>query len=160
MEADPEYREAQRAIQRASWYRRVALPEKRARLREQERNRYHTKQKHDPRWKAEHNLRVRLNKFLFGHKSITLREMLGCSKETLIAYLEKNFKRGMTWKNYGTAWHIDHIQPCAAFDLTDPDQQRKCFHLSNLRPEWARDNKSRGRRIVTHQPELLIKLVE
>ena len=32
----------------------------------------------------------------------------------------------MTWDNYGE-WHIDHIKPCASFDLTCPIQQKLCF---------------------------------
>jgi hypothetical protein len=39
---------------------------------------------------------------------------------------------------------IDHIKPCAAFDLTDPAQQKECFHFSNLQLLWAEDNLSKG----------------
>ena len=48
----------------------------------------------------------------------------------------------MSWENMGE-WHLDHIRPCASFDLTDPDQQRQCFHYSNLQPLWASDNLSK-----------------
>ncbi|NBT08982.1 MAG: hypothetical protein EBS98_09300, partial [Chitinophagia bacterium] len=49
--------------------------------------------------------------------------------------------------NYGKfGWHLDHIQPCASFDLTDPSQQKKCFHYSNIQPLWAKDNWSKGSR--------------
>ena len=41
-------------------------------------------------------------------------------------------------------WHIDHIKPCASFDLTDPKQQQQCFHYSNLQPLWWYDNLSKG----------------
>jgi hypothetical protein len=66
-------------------------------------------------------------------------EYVGCSKEQLINYLELKFTDGMSWDNYGK-WHIDHIRPCASFDLTDPGRQRECFHYTNLQPLWAKDN--------------------
>jgi HNH endonuclease. len=51
----------------------------------------------------------------------------------------------MSWDNYGRdGWHIDHIRPCASFDLTDPEQQRQCFHYTNLQPLWAADNIRKG----------------
>jgi len=65
--------------------------------------------------------------------------LAGCTKAELVAHIEAQFQSGMTWENRGL-WHIDHIIPCAAFDLTDPDQQRSCFHYSNLRPLWAEEN--------------------
>lgn len=55
-------------------------------------------------------------------------------------HLESLFKTGMSWENYGPVWHVDHIKPCALFDLTDPEQQRICFHWTNLQPLFALDN--------------------
>lgn len=49
----------------------------------------------------------------------------------------------MNWENYGQ-WHIDHRLPCASFDLTQPDQQKACFHFSNQQPLWKRDNLAKG----------------
>jgi hypothetical protein len=52
---------------------------------------------------------------------------------------------GMTWNNNtGNGWHIDHIIPCAAFDLTKSEEQKKCFHYTNLRPMWASENISKS----------------
>ena len=59
-------------------------------------------------------------------------------------HLKENFTEGMTVENYGL-WHIDHIKPCALFDLTDPKQQEECFHYTNLQPLWAIDNIRKGK---------------
>jgi len=74
-----------------------------------------------------------------GQKCKKTMEILGCSLSFLKDYLESKFQSGMTWENYGK-WHIDHIRPCASFDLSDPKQQRICFHYTNLQPLWAEDN--------------------
>lgn len=64
-------------------------------------------------------------------------KLLGCSMEFVFGYLESQFKPNMTWDNYGTKWHIDHIKPCCDFDLTKEEEQYKCFNYTNLRPLWA-----------------------
>jgi len=96
----------------------------------------------DPSFRLADNLRRRARAALNGErKSATTRKMLGCSFEQARAYIEAQFTDGMSWDNYGRhGWHIDHIIPCASFDLTDPEQQRKCFHYTNLQPLWAEDN--------------------
>jgi len=48
----------------------------------------------------------------------------------------------MTWENHGS-WHVDHIRSCCSFDLTQEEEQKKCFHYTNLQPLWARDNLSK-----------------
>ena len=51
----------------------------------------------------------------------------------------------MKWDNHGLyGWHIDHIQPCNSFDLSNEEEQKKCFHYSNMQPLWAFDNLSKG----------------
>lgn len=50
----------------------------------------------------------------------------------------------MTWKNHGLVWHIDHIKPCAKFDLTDSEQQRACFHYTNLQALPVLENLKKG----------------
>jgi hypothetical protein len=74
-------------------------------------------------------------------------ELIGCTVAELRQHLEAQFVDGMNWDNYGRdGWHVDHIRPCASFDLADPDQQRQCFHYSNLQPLWAADNIRKGAR--------------
>lgn len=73
-------------------------------------------------------------------KKNTTAELLGCSVEFFKGYIEAQFAEGMTWKNI----HIDHIRPCASFDLTDITQQKECFHYTNLRPLSAKENMLKG----------------
>ena len=70
-------------------------------------------------------------------------ELTGCSKDELFKYLESKFIEDMTWDNYGK-WHIDHIRPCASFNLENSEEQIECFHYTNLQPLWAKDNISKG----------------
>ena len=69
------------------------------------------------------------------------------SVETVIKHIEKQFKNGMTWNNHGE-WHLDHIKPCASFDLTCPVQQLACFNYKNLQPLEAFENMSKGAKII------------
>ena len=87
-------------------------------------------------------LRKRMRNALLGlSKASRTMELIGCSIDELKGYLEKQFVGGMNWENYGkNGWHIDHIIPCCSFDLTKGEEQRKCFHYTNLRPLWAVEN--------------------
>jgi len=81
-------------------------------------------------------------------KSDTFANLLGCTLEFFISHIESKFKKDMTWENKGVfGWHIDHIIPCASFDLTKPSEQKKCFHYTNLQPLWAYDNLSKGSKL-------------
>lgn len=91
-------------------------------------------------------LRTRLLEALRGRdKSRTTFELIGCSREELIAHLEAQFQDGMSWDNYGD-WHVDHVRPLAWFDLTKPSHQRRACHYTNLQPLWASDNWRKGAR--------------
>lgn len=96
------------------------------------------------RFRLATGLRNRINKALKGvKKSAGTIALLGCSISAFRAHLEKQFRPGMSWDARGL-WHIDHIKPCAKFDLKDPSQQRACFHFSNLQPLWAEENLQKG----------------
>lgn len=73
---------------------------------------------------------------------------LGCSVEDFLRYMENQFEEGMTWENWThDTWHIDHVIPLTAFDLTDPDDVKQACHFTNLRPMWARDNVAKSNKI-------------
>ena len=61
-------------------------------------------------------------------------ELVGCTIDEFRLYVESLFFPEMTWENHGDIWEIDHILPCASFDLTLLEEQKKCFHFSNHQP--------------------------
>ena len=92
-------------------------------------------------------MRSRMSTALKGnYKSARTMELTGCTMEFLRAHLESKFEDGMSWDNYGV-WHVDHIIACANFDLSDPEQQRICFHYTNLQPMWGEQNLKKGARL-------------
>jgi|LauGreDrversion4_2_1035121.scaffolds.fasta_scaffold28623_5 hypothetical protein len=99
-------------------------------------------QSKDINYRLVHNLRTRLQQSIKGNKKwARTMELVGCDVPTLKAYLESKFTQGMSWENYGRkGWHIDHIIPCDAFDMTIKENQIKCFHYTNLQPLWWIDN--------------------
>ena len=107
------------------------------------RNRFRQRYQTDPGFVLLVRLRRRLRTFLKGGHSNTMLELVGCSREELTKHVEQQFTDGMSWSNMGD-WHIDHKVPCSLFDLSIQAERARCFHCSNLRPMWARDNISKG----------------
>lgn len=127
-------REKDRASKRKNTRKRT-LNGKRAAY---QRKRYHT----DVEYRLSCLLRKRLTGALKAQgvkKTTATLKLCGCSLEKLKQHLEKQFTEGMSWENKGE-WHVDHIRPVCSFDLTDIEQQKVCFHYTNLQPLWAIDN--------------------
>ncbi len=102
------------------------------------------RRKNDIQYKLSNDLRRRILLALQKkdiRKTYKTIDLIGCTLDQLVNHLEKQFKSGMTWENRGfNGWHIDHIIPISSFDLTDIEQQKICFHYSNLQPLWAKEN--------------------
>lgn len=80
-----------------------------------------------------------------GKKAFKTEELIGCTVSELRDQLQRQFTEGMTWDKFlAGEISIDHLTPCAAFDLTKPEEQKKCFHHSNLAPKWTSDNQRKG----------------
>lgn len=126
---------------------RMSSPEAKARRNVRERRRQKERLKTDLEFKIKSRLRTRMYLVMRGHfKCARTTELLGAPWVWVEVHLESLFKPGMTWENYGPVWHIDHVKPCALFNLSDPEQQKACFHWTNLQPLFARDNLSKGDR--------------
>ena len=104
------------------------------------------RKRRDPAYKIERNMRSRVYHALRkdgAYKADKTMKLVGCTPNFLKGYLEAQFTDGMSWDNYGD-WHVDHIRPCASFDLTNEDEQRICFHYKNLQPLWGQENLEKG----------------
>jgi hypothetical protein len=94
-------------------------------------NRY----KNDPSFKLQMLIRHRINSAITkGYKRCKSKELLGCEVSEAREYIESMFLPEMNWGNHGPVWELDHILPCASFDLTILEEQHKCFHFNNLQP--------------------------
>jgi len=84
-------------------------------------------------------------------KSIT--KYLPYTMQILKDHLEKQFNSYMSWDNYGSYWHIDHIIPHSLFHYTsmEDDDFKECWVLSNLRPLEAKQNVIDGATRVRHK---------
>ena len=108
-----------------------------------EHNQYCKKRRNeDPLFKLITNIRTTINRAIMRNsQGGRAKALLGCSIEELKKYLESKFQPDMSWENWTQdGWHIDHILPINSFDLTDPEEQKRCFHYTNLQPLWAIDN--------------------
>ncbi len=93
------------------------------------------KYKNDINHKLSLNLRNRLNDALKNnYKTSSAIILLSCSIEEFKSYLEKQFLPEMNWGNHGVIWEMDHIKPCALFDLAKKEEQIQCFHYTNYQP--------------------------
>lgn len=91
----------------------------------------------DPIFKLKETLRKRLYRLLIKNqtpKTYSASILLGCTIKECKQHLELQFKPEMKWDNHGKIWEIDHIIPCSSFDLTKEEEQKQCFHYTNLQP--------------------------
>lgn len=137
-------REALCVSKSKAWARQLASDPEGTRRRETERKRI--RRERDLNFVILGRLRCRLRRAVRAQratKAAGTLALIGCSSEFLRGYLEAKFADGMTWANV----HIDHIIPCAEFDLRDPAQQKQCFHYSNLQPLFGIDNLRKGKNV-------------
>lgn len=91
-------------------------------------------------------MRIRTKEYLKQHYSSSKTfDVIGCDPKFLREYLERQFKVGMSWDNYGS-WHIDHIIPLSS--AKNKEEIYKLCHYSNLQPLWAQENLSKGNKMT------------
>lgn len=128
-----------RRVNQLKYYSNLA--ESRAKCSAAARKRYHAT-KHEPLSiikRSARNLCSRIARVYGVRKKFRTLTHLGCTIPHARDHIQKQFKKGMTWYNYGE-WNIDHIIPLCAFDLTRENELMQACNWRNLRPMWAEDN--------------------
>ena len=111
---------------------------------------FRNKMKNDVIHRIKHNIRSRIRTILKQNtKTGSAIRDLGCTLEELKQHLEKQFKPGMTWENYGRkGWEIDHIVPLSRFNLTNREEFLKAVNYMNLQPLWRSENRKKSDKYV------------
>jgi hypothetical protein len=108
---------------------------------------YANERRKNPVVRLRHNIGVQMrNALKKGKGGQSWQKLVGYTADELRSHLEAEFEDWMNWDNYGSEWHIDHIRPIASFNL--PDDVRECWAMGNLRPLSAKENMSKGTKIV------------
>jgi len=105
----------------------------------------------DPNARLKWLFRGRINKAIrrnSGKKAFKTMELIGCSVQRAREHIESQFTPEMSWENQGTYWEIDHIIPISSFNLTNLEEQKRCFHYTNLRPLHWLENRKKNNRIM------------
>ena len=123
-----------------------------------ERNRHYRRQKrkNDPEYRLRHSISTAFLRFLKGKKEKPTSEYLkdcGYTRKELVKHLEEQFDQNMTWDNYGSYWHVDHIIPQSVFEPTNDQHLKWCWSLENLRPLEANENASKQDDIILEEVE-------
>jgi len=118
-------------------------------------NRYERERRQrDPMFRLRLNVRGAVYKALkrtnggkYGSKTL---DALGYEISDLKEHLEKQFDDHMTWDNYGTYWHVDHILPQSLYpyDSLDHPNFKKMWALENLQPLEGIENIKKGNKVI------------
>lgn len=80
----------------------------------------------------------------------SVQTVLGYSMGELKEHLQRMFTNKMSWDNYGSYWHIDHIIPKSWFVYSSMEDEEfsMCWNYTNLQPMRAEDNQRKSNRYI------------
>lgn len=114
----------------------------------------------DPCFLINQRLRARLRKVLVSKKAkrqTEFYELLGCSCNEFKKYIEQQFVDDMSWELRN--FELDHKIPCAFFDMTDVEHQKKCFNYTNFQPLKPDVNNKKSDCILEEHMEYLFSIM-
>jgi hypothetical protein len=106
------------------------------------------RRKEDTAFRIMTSQRARIHEVLKGYKNCKSGKLLNCTREQIKIWLTFLMEDWMSWENFGTEWHIDHVVPVSFFNIIDSNEQKYAFHWSNLRPLRKETNISKFNKIV------------
>jgi len=137
---DDVFMERNRTMSRKNWIK--YREDNRDRINEKIRNRKHN----DPLYKLTFSIRNSIynsiNRMGYSKKDKT-KDILGCSFEYFMIYIEEQFLEGMSWDNHGE-WHLDHKTPVSWANTEEEIYELNRY--TNFQPLWSFDNLSKGNR--------------
>ena len=102
-------------------------------------DRYNASRRHkerklvDEEFLVSSRLRTRLGEFMKlknGTKAAGTMQLVGCSKAFLVNHLKSQIPEDALLKDFT----VDHIFPMASYDMTCPEEQKRCMNYTNLQP--------------------------
>ena len=162
---DPEFRKkvlshndksriANQIVKNDTWKRRVEKSKEwkaknRDKVRQRDKDR-HYKRYADPTYRVSKQMSNKINLLIKDKNNTSWVKCVEYSINDLMTHLEAKFRDGMTWDNYGSHWHIDHIKPVSWFKFTSKNDAefKQCWALSNLQPLLVKENLTKGNRFM------------
>ncbi len=137
---DDNFMERTRTLSRKNWVK--YREDNRERINKKIRDRKHN----DPLYKLTFSIRSSIsnsiNRMGYSKKDKSI-DILGCSFEHFMKYIEDQFLEGMTWENHGE-WHLDHKTPVSWANTEEEIYELNRYE--NFQPLWQFDNLSKGNR--------------
>ena len=114
---------------------------------------FRNKRATDPLFKLLSSCRVLIGKKFKDNNHIKASktvDILGCSMNDFKEYIQKQFSDGMTWDNYGSMWHLDHIIPVMWKNdgIVTEEKIIERNHYTNFQPMWAVDNYKKQNKFI------------
>jgi hypothetical protein len=127
-----------------SEYNKLYNIENREQIQKRQTEQHKIRRQTDISYRLAISIRNRMYKLMKRNHKSSMRELLGCSKEFFLKWLDfQDVDKKFTIENYGK-WHLDHVIPCCSFNLEEEMDRKICFHWSNYRPLDGFENLSKN----------------
>jgi len=89
-------------------------------------------------------------------KTKSILEITGCDLDFFKKWIEYQYKlitnnETIDWEDFKQNYHMDHLMPCSSFNLTDIEEQKKCFHWKNIQILTKENNLKKSNTIISQE---------